>query len=282
MVKMVSIVLPTFNGQKYIREALDSITQQSYKNFELIIVDDCSRDETPRIIQEYAKKDSRIRIITNEVNQKLPKSLNIGFSKCIGDYFTWTSDDNLYHRDAIKKMVEYLEIHKNSNFVYTREEFIDENGKVIGKREIPNDMDEMYCNNIVSACFLYRKRVHEELGGYNIEKFLIEDYDFFRRAYVKYGMGYISDILYSYRRHSGSLSETKMIEVRKRKIELLEESLNEVLVDEIRNKIYRELSDSYYEISDLYKEQLIKNKSQEYNKLRRLKMCNVIRNFFKK
>ena len=126
---MVSIVMPTYNGQKYIREALNSITEQTYKEFELIIVDDCSTDGTPKIVQEYAAKDSRIKVIRNESNQKLPKSLNIGFTKCIGDYFTWTSDDNLYHMDALKRMVEYLENDKNTNFVYACEEFIDENGK---------------------------------------------------------------------------------------------------------------------------------------------------------
>ncbi len=274
--KLVSIILPTYNGEKYIQQAIDSILKQTYQNIELIIVDDCSKDRTSTIVQEYAKIDDRIHIIKNDINQKLPSSLNIGFSQAHGDYYTWTSDDNLYYENAIEKMALFLDNNEKTNFVYACEEFIDENGIKIGFRQHPKDMDEMYCNNIVSACFLYRKKVHSELGGYDTNKFLIEDYDFFRRAYIRWGMSYIPEILYSYRRHSGSLSETKMIEVRKRKIELLEESLKDNLSDKIINKIYRELSDSYYEISDLYKENLLKKQSQEYNHLRRPKIKDAI------
>lgn len=280
--KKVSIVLPTYNGERYIKKSIDSILRQTYQNLELVIVDDCSTDQTNAIINEYAKNDNRIHIIRNNTNQKLPKSLNIGFSECDGDYYTWTSDDNIYYEEAIEKMVSFLENNAKYNFVFTCEEFIDENGNHIGYREHPQDMNEMYCNNIVSACFLYRKMVHEELGGYDTSKFLIEDYDFFRRAYIKWGMGYIPEILYSYRRHSGSLSETKMIDVRMKKIELLETSLQEELPLEIKNKIYRELSDSHYEISSLYKDKLLENKSIEYSCLRQPKIIDSIKYKLKK
>lgn len=279
---MISVVMPVYNGERYIKESIDSILNQTYTNFELIIVDDFSSDSTPQIIHEYERMDKRIKVITNEENLKLPRSLNIGFDNSNGDYFTWTSDDNRYSDNAFEIMIAELENNHNIDFVFAREEYIDANGNYIGIQEDPKDLDELYCRSIMSGCFLYKREIHEQLNGYDETKFLIEDYDFFRRAYQQFEFKFIPVTLYSYRRHSRSLSETKMIEVRKRKIALLEESLNEVLVDEIRNKIYRELSDSYYEISDLYKEQLIKNKSQEYNKLRRLKMCNVIRNFFKK
>ena len=85
MDKLVSIVLPTYNGQKYIKDAIDSVLAQSYQNWELIIVNDCSQDNTLKIINEYAQKDSRIKIINNDVNKKLPASLNIGFEAAKGD-----------------------------------------------------------------------------------------------------------------------------------------------------------------------------------------------------
>ena len=85
---MVSIILPTYNGEAYIAQSIESILSQTYKKFELIIVNDCSTDHTLEIIQRYKEKDARIRVINNIVNKKLPCSLNIGFSDARGDYLS--------------------------------------------------------------------------------------------------------------------------------------------------------------------------------------------------
>ena len=89
----VSIILPTYNGKKYIRDSIESIINQTYTNWELIIVNDCSTDDTQKIIEEYQQKDKRIIVINNEKNLKLPASLNRGFEEASGEYYTWTSDD---------------------------------------------------------------------------------------------------------------------------------------------------------------------------------------------
>ncbi len=279
---MISVVMPTYNGAKYIHEAIESILNQTYKNFELIIVDDSSTDETPLILQTYADKDSRIHIYRNEANQKLPKSLNIGFSKCTGTYYTWTSDDNNYYPEAFEKMINMLESNPAIDLVFARMSYIDESGKELGVSNVPTDMDEMYCRNLIGACFLYRSKVHEQLNGYDETKFLVEDYDFFRRAYMQFEFGYISDVLYAYRRHGASLSEAKFIDVRKKKIDLLEESLKTECPERIRDKIYRGLSDTYYEISDVYMNNLKRKKSDEYRKLGRFKLLVLLRRIFKR
>ena len=84
----ISIVLPTFNGERYLKSSIHSILSQTFPDWELIIVDDCSTDGTADIIKRYAQSDSRIRVIRNEKNQKLPGSLNIGFSVAKGEYLT--------------------------------------------------------------------------------------------------------------------------------------------------------------------------------------------------
>ena len=81
---MVSIVLPVYNGEKYLKEAIDSILSQTYRNIELVVVNDCSTDKSLCIIKEYMEKDDRVKLVNNETNQKLPKSLNIGFEHCRG------------------------------------------------------------------------------------------------------------------------------------------------------------------------------------------------------
>ena len=93
---VVSIVLPSYNGKKYIRESIESVLAQTFPYWELVLVDDCSTDGTGAVMDAYASKDSRIRVIHNATNQRLPRSLNIGFRETWGEYLTWTSDDNRY------------------------------------------------------------------------------------------------------------------------------------------------------------------------------------------
>ncbi|MFT5212615.1 MAG: glycosyltransferase involved in cell wall biosynthesis, partial [Patiriisocius sp.] len=92
----VSIILPVYNGEKYLSKSIESCLNQTYRNIELIIVNDCSTDKTLEIVDGYLKLDSRIKVLTNSANKRLPASLNIGHLQAQGDYITWTSDDNLY------------------------------------------------------------------------------------------------------------------------------------------------------------------------------------------
>ena len=101
----VSVVMPVYNGEKYLKQSIESVIQQSYKDWELIIVNDCSTDRSRDIMQSYVEVDSRIRIVDNSNNLKLPMSLNAGFREARGEYLTWTSDDNLYKVNALEELV---------------------------------------------------------------------------------------------------------------------------------------------------------------------------------
>ncbi len=204
---MISVVLPTYNGEKHIESAVRSILKQTYDDFELIIVDDCSTDKTSDIIQKLAAEDTRIRIIHNMVNQKLPKSLNIGFENAKGTYFTWTSDDNIYHDDAFEKMIAELDHNQEVDIVYALYNLINDDGEIIG--EVTGEkcgISCMYHHDPVGACFLYRRQVHEKLRGYDENRFLIEDYDFWLRAYRSFKYQLIPKKLYDYRVHGTSLT----------------------------------------------------------------------------
>jgi len=210
----VSIILPVYNGSKYIRESVDSIVNQTFKDWELIIVNDCSTDNTLDIVEEYVLLDERINVISNEVNQKLPRSLNVGFRLAKGDYLTWTSDDNLYNPNAICQMVKYLD-ENNYEMVCARYDFISEEGEYLRTSE-PYINELMPVGNRVGACFLYRKRVIEDVGEYDADMFLVEDYDYWLRIYFRYGyIGFLDDTLYKYRIHGDSLTSTRYLEIQK-------------------------------------------------------------------
>ena len=97
----ISVILPSYNGERYIAQSIQSVIDQTETDWELIIVNDCSKDNTLKICEDFAKKDKRIRVITNETNKKLPASLNVGFAHANGKYLTLTSDDNHYRPNAL-------------------------------------------------------------------------------------------------------------------------------------------------------------------------------------
>ena len=170
----ISIILPTYNGSRYIRESIASCLNQTYGNIELIIVDDCSTDATPQIIGSL--QDPRIKYIRNEKNQRLPRSLNIGFAAATGDYLTWTSDDNQFLPDALEKMLGCLQKNKDVDFVYA-----DYYGVYLetGKKELRTlpDYPDLGRKNCIGACFLYTSKVYATIGGYDPRYELVEDYE---------------------------------------------------------------------------------------------------------
>ena len=205
---IVSIVIPTFNGSKYLSQAIESTLVQTFFNFELIIVDDGSVDNSPAIIDEYMKKDQRINYIRNEKNIKLPGSLNVGFSLAQGEYYTWLSDDNMYKQNSIEVMLSYLLNHKDVDIVYSDYSIINEQG--IELRDVILDNPEnLLKGNCIGACFLYKREVHERLGGYSTDLYLAEDYDFWLRASVCFKIVKIEKNLYFYRQHKDSLSSKR-------------------------------------------------------------------------
>lgn len=201
---MISIILPTFNGEHYLREALMSILYQTYENFELIIVDDCSKDSTPIIIQEFLKIDSRIISIRNSKNLNLPASLNVGHSRAKGEFITWTSDDNLLKPNFLKILSSELQ-NKNNDLVYTNYDIINESGHFVRTVKV-GEICNLPFGNVVGASFMYRRAVFNIIK-YNENIQGLEDYDFWLRAAEKFKFIKIDSSNYSYRRHKKSLTD---------------------------------------------------------------------------
>lgn len=204
----ISIVLPTYNGSKFLEASILSCIQQSHQNWELIIVDDASTDSTPEIISKYEKLDHRIKSFRHKQNKRLPGALNTGFSQALGEYLTWTSDDNLYRPNAFSEMADFLDTHPDVDFVYADYTTIDPNGYPIEEIKVgPPEL--LGLQNVVGGCFLYRRSVYEMLGGYNEDVFLAEDLDFCLRAMISFELQPLHKNLYEYREHPMSLTQSK-------------------------------------------------------------------------
>lgn len=223
MKKLVSVIMPVFNGERYLRYSIDSILSQTYKNLELIIVNDCSTDGSLDIMKDYEKKDERVRVFCNERNLKLPATLNVGFSHAKGDYFTWTSDDNMYKENALEVLVNELESNKESVMAYASCETVDDNGKVVG-RAYSSEPRNLILGDVFGACFLYTAEVAKKTGPYDTDLFLAEDYDYWIRIYRNGNIRYINEDLYFYRLHEASLSETRKADIDEQTYKVLEKN----------------------------------------------------------
>lgn len=202
----VSIVLPTYNGAGYLRRSIESCLSQTYKNIELIIVDDCSTDDTTDIVRSF--NDSRIRYVRNETNQRLPRSLNIGFAMAAGEYLTWTSDDNEFLPYAIETMLKVLKEEQTVDFVYSdyTAKYL-ETGETKVRRFSGVSIKEKNC---VGTCFLYTRRVYETIGSFDHRWELVEDYEYWIRVWQKFRMRHIPHLLYIYGEHCKSLKGTRI------------------------------------------------------------------------
>ena len=215
-INLISIVLPVYNGEKYLASSIESCLNQTYQNIELIIVNDCSTDGTSGIINRFAEKDKRVRIINNTINIKLPASLNVGHVVAKGDFITWTSDDNYYEANAIEELLKSL-LEKQVDIVYSDVLLIDY--EAIKVREVNFlNFENIIFGNFVGSCFLYKKEVFERNNGYNEELFLIEDYDFWLRAIIHSKYSHLNKTLYNYRKHENSLTNQIYINDEKEKI----------------------------------------------------------------
>lgn len=209
MSKLVSIVLPVYNGEKYLTESIESVIGQTYQNWELLVVDDCSTDRSAEIAKAYAAKDNRIHYYHNEHNLRLPRNLNKGFSLAKGDYLTWTSDDNRYKPEAIECMVDTLDHYAEIHFVFASYRVIDEMGNETNIVSVNEESPHyLVAQNTVGACFMYTRKAYETVGEYNPEYTLVEDFDYWQRICMHFQAKGIREILYDYRMHDGALTST--------------------------------------------------------------------------
>lgn len=234
---LVSIVLPTWNGSAWLKESIDSVLSQTYTNFELIIVNDCSTDNTEEIVNSYT--DGRIRYLRNSENKKLPTSLNVGFEKARGEFFTWTSDDNRYKTKGLEVLVEYLTKNPDVDFVYGNQDIIDENGMFV-REQIQKSEDWIPVYSVFGAYFMYRSKVHYKTGGYASDWFVVEDFQFVLTAYnLGFKFKKIEENQYEYRVQTKSLSVLKRKEQAEGLYNLCYDNLQKNMMVYPKNVVFR-------------------------------------------
>lgn len=201
---LVSVVVPTYNRAHMLPKAVGTILSQTYRNVEVVIVNDGSPDGTHEVLEGLTASDSRVSAY-EKPNGGIAQTLNYGFARAKGQLVTWNSDDNYFHPEALEMMVAYLKEHPDVDFVYTDVRDVDADGNEIAMYEAgPPENLLRYCN--VRGCLLYRREVNDIVGLYDSKWPTVQDYNFYRRAYDKVKMGYIPKAPYDYTVHGASMS----------------------------------------------------------------------------
>lgn len=211
---MVSVVMPAYNAEKYISEAIESILNQTFKEFEFIILDDCSKDHTWEIIQNYAKQDIRIVPIKNETNLYIAENRNRGLSLVKYKYVIWQDADDISLASRIEKQVNFMENHPKVGICGAYIQSFNEKGNLDIRKYATDDATLrkhiFKFSPVAQPTAILRKEAIEKVGLFNPKYPPAEDIDLSFRIGEYYEFGNIPEILLKYREHPTSATHKKL------------------------------------------------------------------------
>lgn len=228
MYPLVSVIMPAYNAEKYIGQAIESILNQSYRDLELVIIEDCSQDGTLDIIEEYVKRDSRIKLLVNDCNRGISYSTNKGIDFSKGKYIALLDDDDIAALDRIRLQVDYMENNVQIDVLGGRSRVIDAYGKMIGASVAPRNNPKLIkailhfrCMDFRNGTAMFRRSFIEKNGlRYQEDCYGMQDYKFYIDCSKVGQITTIDEILLYYRKHENNETLNRMRnfeEARKRK-----------------------------------------------------------------
>jgi glycosyltransferase involved in cell wall biosynthesis len=210
----ISVLMPVYNGEKYLKEAIQSILSQSFKDFEFIIVDDGSKDKSWEIIQEYKKIDKRIIPIKNSENLRTSKTLNRGLREINGKYMVRMDADDWSYPDRLEKQFMYMEQNEDIGVSGGTIEICNQNLEVLNKRRYP--LTDKEARDIIfryspfaHPATIWKTSVIKKAGGYNENIPLSQDYELYFRIGKLAKFGNLPDTILKLRTHQDSSSITR-------------------------------------------------------------------------
>lgn len=210
----ISVLMPVYNGQKYLKTSIESILGQTFRDFEFIIVDDGSTDKSWEIIEGYKRKDKRIVALRNKHNIGTSRTLNLGLSVTSGKYVVRMDADDWSYPERLQWQYEFMEKHSDVGVSGGTIEICNENLKVINKRKYPTTDKEarkiIFCYSpFAHSTTIWNTKMMKNVGGYNNNMPLSQDCDLYFRVGQLAKFGNTDKILIKLRTHSGSSSVLK-------------------------------------------------------------------------
>lgn len=212
----ISVIMSVYNGSKYLNESVESILKQTFVDFEFLIIDDCSLDDSLETLKLFASKDSRIKLYTNTENLGLTKNLNKLIKVAEGEFIARMDADDISENNRFQRQIDYFNNHADIDILGTYSSDIDENGKVFRKRTTPLVHEDiikilpMLCP-MTHPSIMFKKNSFEKIGFYNDKYLTSQDLDMYFRA-VGSGLKFanIPEYLFKYRMDSEFLKRKNL------------------------------------------------------------------------
>ncbi|KIN89108.1 glycosyl transferase 2 family protein [Thauera sp. SWB20] len=208
---LVSIALATYNGQQYLEKQLISLINQDYPNFEIVISDDCSSDNTWSILESYARQDLRIRLLPRDFNRGYVKNFIRAFGECRGQLISPSDQDDIWHPEKTRRLVENM---GEATLIYSNNRLIDENDKPLGKTlsdslkgkmiQGNDSRNLLFCNSICGHAMLFRKDLLST--SEKLDTTLYIDWTIAFLAADKGHIKYLDEVLVDWRQHRRSFT----------------------------------------------------------------------------
>lgn len=213
----LAVVMPVFNAGRFLRESMDSVLNQTYRDFVFIVCDDGSTDDSLSILEEYARRDSRLRVLRNKENLGIPLTRNKLLAaippEC--DYLALMDSDDVCMPDRLERQMKFLADHPELCGIGSSLEIIDEDSRTTGFRRYPTSPEEirrlMPDRNVISQSSLMLRRADfDAVGGYRPGLACCEDYDCWLRMLEKYDFANLPDPVLKYRMSSLQSKQSKL------------------------------------------------------------------------
>lgn len=208
----VSVLMSVYDGERYLRQSVESILNQTLSDLEFIIVDDASEDGTWEILTAYAGRDSRIVLVHNKENIGLTRSLNKGLALACGEYVARHDADDVSFHDRLEKQVDWIDHHPEVVLVSSNVRFIDSEGRYLGQSRRTGDPDLvawylLFYNYVAGhSVVMFRRKPVLDLGGYSESYHYSQDHELWLRLVEVGDIVILPDILLQWRRHGGNIS----------------------------------------------------------------------------
>lgn len=212
--ELVSIVIPVYNASSFLMDTIKSIQDQTYKNWEAIFVNDCSKDNSVEIIKKALKKDKRIKLIENKINSGAAISRNNGIDIATGRYICFLDADDKWHNEKLEKQVKFMK-EKKCEFSFTGYQFADENcipnGAIVNIPEIINYKKALKNTTIWTSTVMFDMEIlsKEKIYMPNVKSEDTALWWRLLRTNVQNAYG-LNETLSYYRRTNGTLSSNKL------------------------------------------------------------------------
>jgi len=219
-----SVIMSVYNGAKYLSQSIESILNQTFQDFEFIIVNDTSTDKSLEIIENF--KNPKIKIINNPQNIGLTKSLNIALKESKGEYIIRMDADDISLPSRLKEQIDFMDKNPNIALAGSFAEIIDENDQVISIKKKPTDHKLIKFNLLTGNPFIHpsliiQKNIIQENKIYNESFPYTQDYELISRLSQKYQLANIPKVLIKYRINKDSITETPNSRLEQKKLALI-------------------------------------------------------------